>query len=263
MKARFVYEGLSFQRGLDPKEALNIGRPSWDTLKKGDIIKCTKFVQASVSEKTLYNTIRHYWHGNIFQKDKYYILLKDPVIYEDGRIHLNTRYIYHGNGWDSITATRRQLSDRFQILTHHEADMIKDAYGLNESLSFERGKDPKSALNIGAISKINDIINNEDQLEDLINEMDSRLESAMGIYLPAEESKEIAKMWLSNLYEGLPHYEFKVLSQSSDDEDDNVVDSKSTKINYDVADLKAEGWEVFWEENNFGQIEIILTREIK
>jgi len=128
------------------------------------------------------------------------------------------------------------------------------ARSVYESLEFERGQDPKTAMGIGIEARVND----PDEVDDLIDEIDQEIGSAMEMYLPEDKRKEIARMWLYN------RHEFKVLTQSADDEEeiydeyDKIIEPK---INYEVADLEAEGWEVFHEENNFGQVEVILYRE--
>lgn len=128
-----------------------------------------------------------------------------------------------------------------------------------ENIRFERGKDPKRTLEIGVNAKIEKIINDYELLNDLFVEIDQQINSAMEVYLPEKEKKEFARMWLSNLYDSLPHYEFKVLYREDGDDED----ASGPKIDYEVKELEKEGWKVFWEEDNFGQVETILYREIK
>ena len=45
---------------------------------------------------------------------------------------------------------------------------------------------------------------------------------------------------------------------AEDDEED--LEDRSD-INYEIADLEAEGWEVFYEVDNFGQVEVLLFRK--
>jgi len=127
-----------------------------------------------------------------------------------------------------------------------------------ENIRFERGQDPKTAMGIGVIAKIEDMINDEEQLDDIMNEMDQQLGAAMNVFLPEEEKKEIARMWLRNHYELPPYTEFKVLYREDGDEDE---EASGPKIDYEVKELESQGWKVFYEENNFGQVETILIRE--
>jgi hypothetical protein len=143
--------------------------------------------------------------------------------------------------------------------------IFKDMKIVRESANFERGRDPKKTLNIGVEAHINNIINDEEQVEEIIFDIDQELGGAMDVFLPPDKKKELARMWLSNNYESLPHYEFKIIYQSSDDEPalDDSGELIEAPINYEVADLEAEGWEVLHEEDNFGEVQVVLIRETK
>jgi hypothetical protein len=161
---------------------------------------------------------------------------------------------------EPLTADMKEMLNFYQRqnydnMTKERADyFIKKYKALNvgESIDFERGKDPKEALKIGIESQLN----NPDRLDDILEEMSMYLGSAMEVYLPDDKRKEIARMWL------LGTHEFKILDQSADEEDatDEEGNLIEPKINYEVADLEAEGWEKFYEENNFGQVEVIMIR---
>jgi hypothetical protein len=127
-----------------------------------------------------------------------------------------------------------------------------------ENVSFQRGADPKRSLNIGAYAVIEKTISNPEEVNDLMAEIDQELQTAMEVYLPDRAKQEMARMWLSNQYDDLPHYEFSVLQRDQDEDDQFLPD-----FHYGVEREIEEGWELLHTEDNYGQMEAILFREIK
>jgi hypothetical protein len=66
---------------------------------------------------------------------------------------------------------------------------------VRESISFQRGLDPKKALVVGQEhirQEIRQKINDEEWLDDFIQELDIKHESAMAMYLQIDKMKELA-----------------------------------------------------------------------
>ena len=130
-----------------------------------------------------------------------------------------------------------------------------------EYQDFERGKDPHEALRIGLRGRIDAAVSDPDDVDDYIDEIDSELNTVMQIYLPAEKREQMVRMWLENEFTGQEIWEFKHLDRADDaDEEDIDYDDRNDPIDYEVADLEAEGWEVLHTEKNFGVAQSILFR---
>jgi len=244
MKAKFVFENIRFERGQDPKDALDIGE------------KWLRLAYQNGYDLSLKSKVLDAIENELFKNSKSF-----SVTIGSGELRNLQRYVFNDFKLDSGSN-----EDLVEYLISTTLPVIMKRYKIHkisESQNFERGIDPKKSLNIGVEAQINNAINDEDTLYDIINHMDEILGGAMEVYLPEDKKKEIARMWLSNNYESLPHYEFKILYQSTDDEpvlddDGEIIESP---IDYEVSDLESEGWEVFHEEDNFGEVQIVLTRE--
>jgi hypothetical protein len=116
MEAKFINDILNekFSEVGDPIKDMGIG--SFPSLKRGDIIECTKFTQMSQYGETIYNTIRSTHIANVFKCGEKYRLLNDAEIMNNGKIKIRTINIKSGNGWDIIIATPKQLANRFKII---------------------------------------------------------------------------------------------------------------------------------------------------
>jgi len=132
MKAKFVKDILNekFTEKSDPIADMGIG--SFASLKKGDIIECTKFVQTSAEwypggklhpsgrfrGETLYNKPQSNWLGNMFKPGKKYKLLGDAKIRDDGKIEINTvdTNLINIGARNRIVATPKQFANRFKII---------------------------------------------------------------------------------------------------------------------------------------------------
>lgn len=129
---------------------------------------------------------------------------------------------------------------------------------IRESLEFQRGKDPKIVMGVGLMARIEDIVNDPDKLGDLIIKRDEEIESAMDIFLPEEKKKEIARMWLMNEF-GIEKTEFKYLYYEEDEDSDET--GGKGRVGYELQSYIDDGWELFWREDNYGQIVNILIRK--
>ena len=82
-----LQESQDFQRGLDPKQVLGIGTPTWETLQVGDVIECTKFTRTvaqwndsqdslKITGTNLYSDDRPYSDASFFRIGEYYMKLE-------------------------------------------------------------------------------------------------------------------------------------------------------------------------------------------
>jgi len=112
---------LKIKKGKAVKESLNEGvKEDFLNLKKGDVIKCTKFIQLSEETntskgETIYKTPKKTNTANMFEAGEEYRLLAEPKLSDNGKIKIRTMNVKHGNGWANITATPRVLSSHFEI----------------------------------------------------------------------------------------------------------------------------------------------------
>ena len=159
-----LLEAQEFERGQDPIKSMDLGVPTWETLKKGDVIECTKFVRAvpvwkkhrdgrfdnQMIDTRLYSESAIWSDASYFREGKYYIVIEDPQwIGKKLRLDCIQSEFPDSKYENTIIATPRQLSNRFRILSKNEVRKL-----MNESLEFERGKDPKETLGIGEYNTI-------------------------------------------------------------------------------------------------------------
>ena len=128
---------------------------------------------------------------------------------------------------------------------------------VSESINFERGEDPRHTMGIGVEGKIRETLQNEDLLEGLIYNISSALGSALDVYLPEIERKELARMWLEDMY-GVKNWEFKSIVEFGEDEEDD--ESYADQMDHDIKYLERQGWILLFLEDNYGQAEAILYR---
>jgi hypothetical protein len=153
MKAYYVRERLEFERGIDPKKSMNIGKTHlWNNLKPGDILRIKKVTSLNIF---LYVENSSYNIGN-------YLIIKDIIPQEHGievsfifcknleefKKCLKTKdisaYISDGDFFFTYDDDLDLLSDTFDFLSDIDIKRL-----LNESINFERGLDPKKAMEIG------------------------------------------------------------------------------------------------------------------
>jgi hypothetical protein len=166
---RTIHESVNFERGKDPKEAMGIGKPSWDNVKVGDLFRCVKYTrtgeawypggdrEAGHEGITIYSTPG--MSGYQFEPGDIYIITDiEPYDKDPRKLEIWAPNIEWGNGPNRIVATPRQLSNRFELLNRAEIEGVEREYpgkieywtrGIKESYNFERGKDPKETMKIG------------------------------------------------------------------------------------------------------------------
>jgi hypothetical protein len=131
---------------------------------------------------------------------------------------------------------------------------------VSEAIDFQRGIDPKDKMGIGKVAKINQILENPDEVEDLIITIDQALFSAMEIYLPEDKKREIARMWLEDV-EGINDWSFKSITQGEEDEEVYGENDDWIPIEEEVDSLVRRGWKLLHLEDNFDLKEAILYKE--
>jgi len=287
MKARFVSESIDFQRGQDPKKTMGLGARS--ILEKRRLGATMPPEKISPHITRMWNHIQEdlgeklsdiYILGNDRDEIPDYIIEKLKKHIGSPEAQKRTKIVHHGTGpYYHIYETpygrvlRERVGEGEGYLNSYlvgyqtalNLDLPKHLSSVRESLEFEREKSPKEAMNIGISAKIENVVNDEEQVEEIISDMDQELGGEMDMFLPMDKKAELSRMWLSNNYESLPHYEFKIIYQSSNEDpfDENTGEVLENPINYEIADLEAEGWEVFHKEYNYSGIRVLLIRETK
>ena len=163
MKAKFVSESISFERGGDPLGRMGIGGFSFDTLRPGTILKSKKFFGVTKSGK-----IAGYHSASIsISPDNYLIVRKvipgdkpnTKIIYwyksrDLGRVMEISKKMENGEapGISSWHFTSGHFTDLSKIRFNYRLDIIRPDIETNESVKFERGLDPKRSMGIGHIT---------------------------------------------------------------------------------------------------------------
>jgi len=181
-----LYERIGFTEESDPIRDLAIGIPAWEYLKKDAIIKCIKFTQFSAfsahrhTGETMYSKERQGWMGNLFREGEYYRLLKDAEKREDGKIIIYAINVKHGNGYERLILTPRQLDNRFKIIKK----------GVNEKFSEE--SDPIRDMGIGSwVAKIQKLF--EEHLDNIDIKVEGDTNKYPIIYVFVPYNKETKK----------------------------------------------------------------------
>jgi len=138
---KIVRENINFERGLDPKQSMNIGYlHKWINLKKNDIFRIKRDFTTG-SDNRLDDT-KHY---NTFKKGDYLIINDPGQQYEDGNIGFTT-FI----GTDRV----RSNDDKFLWGTPLQfEERLEKVAGMDEAQHFERGIDPKDSMKIGRVGE--------------------------------------------------------------------------------------------------------------
>lgn len=146
MRAKCVYEDISFERGKDPKDVLDIGDKGMRIYKKlSDIAKSLGIKETSIddlNEKLAIAAWKNPGLSGNTKKGTVYgrIILYKSIIgdHKDYRIYTvgkNGSDLQDWTAWDSAAKWKENLS----YLNGN----------IDESVSFERGKDPRKALEVG------------------------------------------------------------------------------------------------------------------
>jgi hypothetical protein len=132
MKAKKVYEALEFERGKDPKKTMRIGKSN--LLRPGAILKVIHKLPVISLPVGAFMLIE-----DTFQPDERGIeiswrrLNKKLDYWEGPGIFTGLVYITYTDFYDNL-------------------DFVK--FNIDESVNFERGKDPKESLNLGLVNFI-------------------------------------------------------------------------------------------------------------
>jgi len=160
MKARFVYESISFTRGMDPKASMGVGKSSFaERIKKARFayplnVEFVGFDRFEGRDIYIYKMLKSMNPG--VTDHYYYFVIPLSYDYLDDKETLS--YFYAGSqnskkAAGSSDRLGREVGERYLA---RKRNMIQ------EGLDFERGKDPKSAMNIG-LSNV--IYNQWDELQ--------------------------------------------------------------------------------------------------
>lgn len=170
MKARFIYESLDFERGLDPKKSMSIGR-HWSKTKReiaNEIIRrCESELEDVINNVHAKAKMKGYKNSFDYIEQAYGMELKnikkDPVIenaIEEVTVGINKileEYpVFEPDKNDSLM---NDITNFFTageppfgtLMTIIEATLDPQ---LKESVNFERGLDPIKALDLGIVNKI-------------------------------------------------------------------------------------------------------------
>ena len=132
-----VRENIEFQRGLDPKQSMDIGFiHKWINLKKGDLFKIKRDFTTG-SDNRLDDSKRY----NTFQKGDYLIINDPGQQYEDGNI-----------GFTAFIGTDRVRSNDDKFLWGAPLqfeERLQKVSRIGEAQNFQRGLDSKKSMRIG------------------------------------------------------------------------------------------------------------------
>jgi hypothetical protein len=140
-----LFESVNFQRGKDPKVSMGLGHVDWDNLKAGDILQATTLVGIESSGAVVFSG-----NWDRLSRGEYVLITqikRDPeekILEIDGEKSMDLGRLLRGEYNQEVYfwATIRRLKTRLRIVQRNE---------MNESVSFERGINPKEAMGIGRI----------------------------------------------------------------------------------------------------------------
>jgi len=196
-----VREYINFERGLDPKQAMGIGK--------------VKLIDKFFTDNILRSPTNGY------------------SLNSDGTVDIR------GN-WEIWKDDMQDIPDYIKI-RNVSGKVYVDSSFFNDEMEMEL---PEKLQITGKVSGRWEI-----DFSDFLTDFDLMHNSATEAYLSRKKREELWKMEKSG------RYEWKVLHQDDDDGEDF---EDEPAINYEIADLEADGWEVFHAENNYGQVEVLL-----
>jgi len=144
-----VNESLEFERGKNPKKSMQLGeealKKKWLSLEKGDILRIKKPFFVDRENQLVfdgYSLLRYYETSMILKIER------DAHEYDDGMVsftafHIENNYTSHNDYW--IWGSVWDFEEVFELNK------------VNESLHFERGKDPKESMKIGKAANATEI----------------------------------------------------------------------------------------------------------
>jgi hypothetical protein len=136
-----VRENIDFQRGLDPKQSMDLGLMNkWMSLKNGDLMRIRRDFTTD-AENHLDDTKSYHY----FKEGDLLDLNLGPNKYSDGCIgfsaYVENEKVRSGSDF-FMWGTPLEFDQRLEILT-----------GLRENIHFERGIDPKDSMKIGRVGE--------------------------------------------------------------------------------------------------------------
>jgi len=162
VKARYVFENVNFQRGVDPLGAMGLGGLSFDTLQPGAILRSKK--SFGVTKST--GVIGGYHSSALSIAKMDWLLVTDVRDQGDGKKNISWKR-YHHSSETKVYDQREKFKESgskglewygvragfFDNITKrkfdYRLDIIEPGFPVNESINFERGQDPKRAMRIG------------------------------------------------------------------------------------------------------------------
>lgn len=180
MKARKIYENIEFERGKDPKTALGIGKLAQNPVYHYPVVPFVNYAGKKPDDKKMLKNASRMLgvpKGDVLvvlEKDlgdDYWYPLEQETIKElyDNKNIIRKKKIRtdeHGN------VTEMHQADSGEIYTIVKGDwnegddwsffdeVLAAKKPLQESIEFERGKDPKSSLGIGQLHHIEEVMRN-------------------------------------------------------------------------------------------------------
>jgi len=150
MRAKFVYESLDFERGLDPKKAMGIGGFTlgklYSKFAKEAELKYEDFLRKNFIGKTVSGRMDS-WEGRHGEWKEWTIRVSD------------IDHNFHGPEFSFVD----DKGKKYTVLTDEKVRIIPD---IKESQNFERGIHPKQALDVGGICLGEQKFNMKKKLED-------------------------------------------------------------------------------------------------
>ncbi len=146
MEAKFIYETLDFERGLDPKKSMNIGMDA----KLDAWIQNNYGVKASNDKEALEYAVT----GKNLEFVKYLIGVKNTEI---SNTALNLAFQKKSN-YNLFLKNTIDDEIKLWLVTKgnpESMDYVKNNMKkiIGESINFERGKDPRDSMKIGIVNK--------------------------------------------------------------------------------------------------------------
>ncbi len=129
MKARFVNESIDFERGVDPKNAMGIGLLGKDM----------KDMSREEQEEYIISCLPILFPNGF-----------KGLVSHDGENWLNPDATGIISDFLSVKKTHPYISP-YQLVANY---LVSKAMKIKESANFERGKDPKTAMEIGKARKV-------------------------------------------------------------------------------------------------------------
>ena len=140
---KLVKEHINFKRGLDPKEAMNIGmspQVAWKQFKVGDVFQLQESIPGLNYKKGLYVFITKFnGKGVIFKNNNKKV--ESKIFYHKDFTSLKTLKEFRGN------IGRKQWEISYEFFEEYFKKI--DHIFINETINFERGLNPKAAMKIG------------------------------------------------------------------------------------------------------------------